>query len=733
MPAPDAAQDHYTERKKLAVAAAAHALAQWDKVDRDDIGRSWLGMLPEMAAVMSAAQLASAESADPYIDAVAPSSSVDALVSAAAFAGVAADGRSLASLLFRPVLLVLRALGFGASVERAMAVGAANLDMVVRSEVADAGRVADQVAITARPEIDGYIRVVVGDSCSRCIILAGRWYRYSEGFARHPRCDCAMLPAAQAEAANLVQDPMAIYESMTERERTEAGWSEADQKAIDAGADINLVTNARRSVYTAGGREFTRDSTTRRGVTRGRLRARMTPDQIFIEADDDRDEAIRLLQKHGYLSGTPTDRRHDDPAAAAAAADPALKMTIAQLRQAGKDAGAGVLLAGVTRKADILRVLRDWESTRKVKIAGLPEWKPPREVVQPGPEIVAPALGVPSEKGKVLTGASLNDWADYFKYDLQYGRHEFVNANGDTPAEGVRVRDLRTTTSSGGYTVAHGTAWRFNGVAYLVEHGEHDFGSPWVSQTITDLRKAHDTIPAAHTANKSYAVVTGANPDDAYWREKYNNPNHVSAMTAGQGHIYIWNTRAPYGRVWVDGLRHETGHNLDDMIKRGVRGSQSAEWTAAAAADVRSAARIKDLSDRGQEMAKVETARGYPNGVTRYGRSSSAEDFAESVMLYQLGEIATGRLKPAADVGPLYFRDIYPARAKILDTLFPEIAKEQIAALKALRSAKAVKPEVTTGIDLPKLTVPKLKALAKERGLKGYSKLTKPQLLALLR
>lgn len=307
----DAVQDHYTDRKALAVNAAAYALQQWNKVDRDDIGRSWLRMLPGVAAVLSAAQLAAAEQADPYLDDVAPGSAVDTLVVAAAFAGAAADGRSLASLLFQPVMMVLRALGLGAPVERAMAGGAANLDMIVRTEVADAGRVADQVGITARPELDGYIRVVVGDSCNRCIILAGRWYRYSEGFERHPRCDCAMLPASQAEAAGLVQDPQAIYESMTERERTQAGWSEGDQKAIDAGADINQVTNAtnrvgrKKSVYTAGGREFTRESTTKRGVTRGRLKHRMTPDQIFIEAGDDRDEAIRLLQEHGYLTGEP--------------------------------------------------------------------------------------------------------------------------------------------------------------------------------------------------------------------------------------------------------------------------------------------------------------------------------------------------------------------------------------------------------------------------------------------
>ena len=116
-------------------------------------------------------------------------------------------------------------------------------------------------------------------------------------------------------------------------------------------------------------------------------------------------------------------------------------------------------------------------------------------------------------------------------------------------------------------------------------------------------------------------------------------------------------------------------------------------------------------------MATVEPGRGYPKGVTDYGRSSAAEDYAESVMLYQLGPIATGRLPGAVipkltgvklppgavaitDNEILYFRDIYPKRAAILDKLFPDIAKAQKAEIAALRAGAAP--------DLSKLTVPQI-------------------------
>lgn len=762
----DLALKHAAQRIALGADVREEAARAWAQIDRGRIAESWLELLiTRVLLAIFGGQRAAAAMAQPYAGAAAASSGLSTatagVIQAASFAGAAADGRSMLTLMLQPVITALTAIGAKVPVDEAMALGAAQLDNIVHTEIADAGRTADQVAMIATPSVDGYIRVVVGDTCSRCIILAGRWYPYSQFFERHPGCDCVQMGAKEAEAAGLIQDPREIYESLTTGQRTKAGWSEADQFAIDEGADIVQVTNVRRKengrggVYTAGGKQYTREGTTRAGlyggydidpetgkITRrprgsGKKPPRLTPQQIFEDADS-REEAILKLRQYGYLFG-----QSSLQVPSTLDTDPALKMKVADLKQIAKD--AGVPLLGSTKRADIVWILRNHELVHNVKLAGLPEWKAPKAEIKP--DYVPPPLGKPAES-KVLTGAALNNWSDYLKYDQENGRYQFVDSAGNTPAEGVRVQDLRTSNQGGlnglEYYVKYGTAWRFDGIAYLIEHGPDEHGAPWVSRTLDTMRRAHAEIPAAGRANVSYTAVNRENPADPYWRKQYNNPDHVSAMTAGGGHITVWGFKH-YSMLDVDSLRHETGHNLDDLAGRKIGGSDSPAWTAAAESDVRSAASIIDLEDRhrglSHGLAKVEPGRGYPNGVTTYGRSSSAEDFAESVMLYQIGQIAKGRIKPGADIGPLYFRDIYPARAKILDTIFPDLAKAQIAELEELRTAKEPPPKLKKAAtppaktaksqegDLSKLTVPQLKALAKERGISGYSKLTKPRLL----
>jgi len=85
-------------------------------------------------------------------------------------------------------------------------------------------------------------------SCSRCVILAGLWYpsKKGAGFDRHPQCDCYAVPAAEVVEP---PSPKALFDAMDDVELREAGWSDADVKAIRDGADLYQVTNARRAMY----------------------------------------------------------------------------------------------------------------------------------------------------------------------------------------------------------------------------------------------------------------------------------------------------------------------------------------------------------------------------------------------------------------------------------------------------------------------------------------------------
>lgn len=301
MSADEVALHHSAARRRLIDAAARVALGMWGEVDPERIAATWAARIPEMVTVLTAAQRGAASAADTYLNDVLTaqrlSPTTSGLVVPAAFAGVASDGRALNTLLVNPSITTLLGIKGGATTERAMAAGRASLDMLVRTQVADAGRAADRVAMTARRTATGYVRVAVGKSCARCLVLAGRVYRWSAGFDRHPRCDCIHLPTQIARAGSLTQDPDEAYGRMSAAERTRAGFSAADQRAIAEGADLNQVVNARRGMYvTTVGSQSVQATKVGAGRT-----IRLTTDEIFRIAGDDRDEAIRLLRRHGYL------------------------------------------------------------------------------------------------------------------------------------------------------------------------------------------------------------------------------------------------------------------------------------------------------------------------------------------------------------------------------------------------------------------------------------------------
>lgn len=190
----------------------------------------------------------------------------------------------------------------------------ADLEQLILSEVADAGRTASQVEFVGRPDWQNYVRMLNPPSCKRCVPLAGRIYRDLDTFERHPGDDCVMVPVddwQSAHDAGLVTDAKDLFDRGLIR-----GLSQADEQAIRDGADINTVVNATRGLGAPGitaalrtevfGRKVkaTTDGTTKRAAWRKanptRL-VRLRPESIY-EFAKDRDDAIRLLKLYGYIT-----------------------------------------------------------------------------------------------------------------------------------------------------------------------------------------------------------------------------------------------------------------------------------------------------------------------------------------------------------------------------------------------------------------------------------------------
>lgn len=268
--------------RAISASAASSASVAWSRVEPERVTASWTAQLPSAVVKLTAAQAAAAALAEPLVSSTAGVAA--STVNVAAFAGQASDGRPLMSLLFQPALSVLYLLSRGVSKGRALASGRASLDMMVRTQVSDAYRNASSVAMAANSNIAGYERMVRLPACGRCIVLAGRLYRWSTGFQRHPRCDCTMRPVTgkQWRESSLHNHPRALFDQMSPAQQDDR-FGKANAAAIRDGADISKVVNARRGMATAGNKG-----------------ARPMPEQIYKMASN-RAEAVKLLRRYGYI------------------------------------------------------------------------------------------------------------------------------------------------------------------------------------------------------------------------------------------------------------------------------------------------------------------------------------------------------------------------------------------------------------------------------------------------
>lgn len=325
---PQAATRFYAAQQEVNAAAVREVMRAWRRMG-DNFDTSWRRNAPTILSVIAEAQSQMTLKAADYVPHVLAQMDVpdrpeadfvpDSLV------GIASDGRRLDTLAYGAVTEAKAAIGRGASTQQALDQGGNWLELMTKLQVADAARQAVGIMTASRKNLGGTVRVLNPPSCQRCAILAGRFYRWSTGFDRHPKCDCVNLPARQAdwaEAEGFITSPMDAYRQGHIRDLTDA-----QTKAIEDGADIGQVVNAYRGMSTTVTRRpaLAQRSQERIGLGSNAPRVlpgqpdllagipgaqrsrevsalgRLTPEGVYRTAKT-RDEAIELLREWGYIT-----------------------------------------------------------------------------------------------------------------------------------------------------------------------------------------------------------------------------------------------------------------------------------------------------------------------------------------------------------------------------------------------------------------------------------------------
>jgi hypothetical protein len=317
---PEASLAFYAQGQTVTAAVTLAVRNAWRQFDPTSIEASFAAILNQLVASIAAGQVAASRAASGYVPRLLDELGLDGgdpqgATRPAAFVG-SSSGLSLPETLDSVRLRSLYAASAGGD---ASASGLTLLEGITQTQIADASRLATSAEIAVRPKITGWVRMIHPGACDRCIVLAGRFYRWSEGFQRHDRCKCKHIPAVEDVAGDLRTDADAYFRSLSEAEQNRA-FGRARAQALRDGADMSQVVNSRKGVYTAQvfGRRIraTTSGTTSRGAY-GRAQAdlakqsgqryrrsrtpRLTPESIYKIAAD-RDDAIRLLKLYRYIN-----------------------------------------------------------------------------------------------------------------------------------------------------------------------------------------------------------------------------------------------------------------------------------------------------------------------------------------------------------------------------------------------------------------------------------------------
>jgi hypothetical protein len=215
------------------------------------------------------------------------------------------------------------------------------------------------------------------------------------------------------------------------------------------------------------------------------------------------------------------------------------------------------------------------------------------------------------------------------------------------------------------------------------------------------LFEEHSLLPPdARRFQKGYIALRGADPFDQYMaaQERIESKRTgrplskttmrtIAGAMAGDTMVYGLGGRPLQEQLTSvkKSIRHESGHNFDTGLGSGLPGgklSTSPEWLAAAQAEPPRRAYDFTPSEQGPLSAiqwDLNPDSKFVGGVTKYGTESPEEDFAESISMYLGGQVGTGSLTEGGTAVPLWFRDLWPERARVLDKYFAQFATSQQA------------------------------------------------------
>lgn len=292
MAVPASSAAYYRAGQQLRAAMARLIRREWSRMG-EDFDLAWQVVGPRVGQIITQAKMLGAIAAVEYAFAegreVGMPVELPGPVNVAAFTDASLAGVPVAMVTRGAVVQAKTSVAAGFATTEALQRGGQWLQRLAMNEITASRSGALSTTIAASPRTTGYVRMLNPPSCRDCVILAGKWFRWNEGFQRHPNCDCEHIPAR--ESMNEVRtDPYAYFESLSRAEQDRL-FGATDAQAIRDGADIYRVVNVRN-----------------RGASTGHSwSAKLygsptaTIDDLLIESRGERGRMRELMLEHGFI------------------------------------------------------------------------------------------------------------------------------------------------------------------------------------------------------------------------------------------------------------------------------------------------------------------------------------------------------------------------------------------------------------------------------------------------